>query len=198
VPPVNASGSGGTSGFAVASLIFGVLGGILFSVIFGIVALVRIRKTGQSGRGLAIAGLTLAGCWVLVIVVAVTAATVRDSGNDSSGTVAVTEAKPGDCVENLESFASITDLPIVSCADPHEGEVYAVFDLPDGPWPGETAIEQQVDERCQAELKTYAPTSADTVEMYTLRPQQRFWSRDHGVTCVATDERGATTGSVRD
>ncbi|WP_158647341.1 DUF4190 domain-containing protein [Actinoplanes sp. ATCC 53533] len=205
-------GSGGTSGFAIASLIFGILGGILFSVIFGIVALFQIRKRGQTGRGLAITGLVLSGCWVLLIAGGITVAIISDAGNSSassssgstadtdtdSGTVSVTKLKPGNCINGLNGIGSIEDLPVVSCALPHEGEVYAVFELPAGPWPGDTAVQEQSETRCKAELETYAPKAADTVEVLYLHPLQLSWSRDRGVTCVATDERGTSLGSVRD
>jgi hypothetical protein len=51
----------GTSGWAVAAFIFGLLGGLLLGVIFGVVALSKIRRTGQKGRGLAIAGINPVG-----------------------------------------------------------------------------------------------------------------------------------------
>ncbi|GAA3955601.1 DUF4190 domain-containing protein [Actinoplanes auranticolor] len=210
-PPPGASpypppGSGGTSGFAIASLIFGILGGILLSVIFGIVALVQIRKRGQTGRGMAIAGLTLSGCWVLLIIIGVTAAILSDSGDSSSntaagsngGSVSVTQLKPGDCINGIQTVGSVEDLPVISCALPHEGEVYATFNLPAGPWPGDSAVQKQAEKLCDAELKVYAPSPAATVEVLYLHPLQQSWSRDRGVTCVATDERGTTTGSVRD
>ena len=206
-------GGGGTSGFAIASLIFGILGGVLFSVIFGIVALFQIRKRGQTGRGLAITGLALSGCWVLLIAGGITAAIISDAGDSSassstgstgsttdtdSGTVAVTKLKPGNCINGINGTGSIEDLPVVACTLPHEGEVYAVFELPAGPWPGDTAVQEQSEKRCNAELKTYAPKAADTVDVLYLHPLQLSWSRDRGVTCVATDERGTSTGSVRD
>ncbi|WP_433724213.1 DUF4190 domain-containing protein [Actinoplanes sp. CA-051413] len=210
-PPPGASpypppGSGGTSGFAIASLIFGILGGILLSVIFGIVALVQIRKRGQKGRGMAIAGLTLSGCWVLLIIIGVTAAIISDSGNSSSstaggansGSVSVTQLKPGDCINGIQTVGSVEDLPVISCALPHEGEVYANFNLPAGPWPGDAEVQKQAEKLCEAELKAYAASPAETVEVLYLHPLQQSWSRDRGVTCVATDERGTTTGSVRD
>jgi hypothetical protein len=204
-PAYPAPGSGGTSGFAIASLIFGILGGLLFSVVFGIVALVQIRKRGQTGRGLAIAGLALSGCWVLLIAAGVTAAIISDSGDGGrtggatgNGTVSVATLGPGDCINGIQGTAAIEDLPVVPCALPHEGEVYAVFELPAGPWPGDTAVQSQSEKRCKAAFESYAPNAPDTVEVLFLHPLQQSWTRDRGVTCVATDERGTSTGSVRD
>lgn len=50
----------------------GLIGGVLLSVIFGCIALVKIRKAGQRGKGLAVAGLVLSAVWVLIIALAVT------------------------------------------------------------------------------------------------------------------------------
>lgn len=70
----------GTSGFAVVSLIFGIFGGPLFAVIFGHVALYKIKQTGQSGRGAALAGLVLGYGWFLVMLVAVIVASSTGPG----------------------------------------------------------------------------------------------------------------------
>src|SRR5437879_6309887 len=52
-----------TNGLAIASLVLGILWifwlGSILAVVFGHVALGQIRRSKQSGRGLAIAGLTL-------------------------------------------------------------------------------------------------------------------------------------------
>ena len=201
--PYPPPGSGGTSGFAIASLIFGIFGGVLLSVIFGIVALVQIRKRGQKGKGLAISGLVLSGCWLLLIIIGATYGIItgsddRSTSNNGSGSVSVTTLKRGDCVNGITTTGAIEDLPVVSCSTAHEGEVYAVFELADGPWPGNDVVQQQAESRCETLLKSYAPNAADTVEVLYLHPLQWSWSRDRGVTCVATDERGTTTGSVRD
>ena len=60
----------GTNWWAIVSLIFGLIGGVLISVVCGIVGLQRAKK-GQGGRGMAIAGLVLSGLWVLGIVAVV-------------------------------------------------------------------------------------------------------------------------------
>lgn len=55
---VRAGAGGGTNTFAILALVFGIVGGPL-GVILGHVALSQIRRTGQDGSGLAIAGLVL-------------------------------------------------------------------------------------------------------------------------------------------
>lgn len=69
-------GSGGqTDGFAIAALVFAVIGGILLAVIFALVSLSRIKKgKRQDGRGMAIAALWVSGGWVLLIAIVATLA----------------------------------------------------------------------------------------------------------------------------
>ena len=55
-----------TNGFAVASLILGLVTGTLLAVVFGHVALSQIKRTGEGGRGMAIAGLVLGYIWTSV------------------------------------------------------------------------------------------------------------------------------------
>lgn len=57
----------GTNGFAVASFVLGLLGLNLLGLVFGLVALRQIRRSpGETGRGLAIAGIVLSIVWVLL------------------------------------------------------------------------------------------------------------------------------------
>ena len=55
------------SGFAVATLVLGIMGIVLPAVICGIVALGQIRGGSYSGRGLVVAGLLISAAWVLLL-----------------------------------------------------------------------------------------------------------------------------------
>jgi hypothetical protein len=62
--------SAGTNGMAIASLVCSLLGwlcviGPILGLVFGFIALNQIKRTGQGGRGLALAGIIIG---VLVIV----------------------------------------------------------------------------------------------------------------------------------
>ena len=60
------SPASGTNGFAIAAFVLGLVGFVVLSVIFGIVALNKLRDRPQRGKGLAIAGLCLSGVWVVI------------------------------------------------------------------------------------------------------------------------------------
>ena len=60
-PPAyyGAPGSASTNGLAIAALVTGIVGVSLVAVILGHMAISQINKTGQQGKGMAIAGLVL-------------------------------------------------------------------------------------------------------------------------------------------
>lgn len=84
-PPYGVA-TGGTNGFAVASLVLGIvwlcgLGSIL-ALIFGLVALSQIEQRRQSGRGMAIAGIVLGAIGVALLVIGIIASAVSDDTSD--------------------------------------------------------------------------------------------------------------------
>jgi hypothetical protein len=72
----NAPVSAKTNGLAIASLILGIVGISIVAIILGHISLSQIKKTGEQGRGMALAG-TILGyvgfvitiIWVIVAVV---------------------------------------------------------------------------------------------------------------------------------
>ena len=58
-----------TNTLAVVSLVFGIVGGGLVAVILGHIARSQIRRTGESGSGMATAGLILGYFWLAVFVI---------------------------------------------------------------------------------------------------------------------------------
>jgi len=75
VPPAYYYVSRPTNGLAIASMILGVLVldgvGSVLALIFGIVALRQIRRRGEGGRGMAIAGVVLGSVGVVLVVAAI-------------------------------------------------------------------------------------------------------------------------------
>jgi hypothetical protein len=74
----------GTDGFAIAALVTGLLTMGIVPIVLGIIALSRIKRSGQDGRGLAIAGIVLGVIgllfWLLVIGGAIAFFTAFESG----------------------------------------------------------------------------------------------------------------------
>ncbi len=76
--------SAGTDGFAIAALVTGILLMAIVPIVLGIVALNRISRSGQEGKGLAIAGIVLGAIsavgWLLAIVGVIAFFTAYETG----------------------------------------------------------------------------------------------------------------------
>lgn len=64
----------GTNGLAIASLVCSLVGlfcgiGPIVGLVLGIIALNQIKKTGQDGRGMALAGVIISGISIALIVI---------------------------------------------------------------------------------------------------------------------------------
>jgi hypothetical protein len=186
----------GVNGFAVASLVFGVIGGCLLGVIFGIIALVKIRRTRQRGKVLAIIGLVLSVAWAVflaVLIVGVVQARIN-------GTLSY-DFQPGQCFERAQADAPAAATP-VDCAKPHFGEVYAVETVPDVSYPGKTAVEGFGHSKCPGEVIKALPAGKNHPDIMIayLFPQEASWALgDHTVKCFFRQRDGQPmTGLVKD
>jgi hypothetical protein len=146
------------------------------------------EESGKKKRRLVRNGIILV---VLLIVAGISV--VANLGNKN-----VTTLQAGDCVTKLEESDSVTTLPVVDCAKPHQGEVYFVFQLPDGAYPGDQKVQKDAEARCTTEINSYAGAGADEkFDIFYLRPSEDDWSRDRGITCIATDANKSVTGTIK-
>ena len=183
-----------TNWWALASLVFGILGGVVISVICGIVALKKARNGQQSGRGMAIAGLVLSGLWVLLLVAGTGIYLLMDKGS-----VTADEVKVGDCLAKLPDSSRVASVDVVPCAQPHKDEVFTVLTMPDGVYPDRAAIEEYKG-RCEPELATYSLDAAvdPAIKLFAIYPTEESWNDGHRtVTCIAAsdfDRTGSLAG----
>jgi hypothetical protein len=117
---------------------------------------------------------------------------VADAGTTSGLSV-------GDCV--LEMGSGSDPFRTVPCAQPHAAEVYAVFELPDGPFPGEDAVFDTVHRECLARFTDYVGVSYDAsrLGMTSIDPADKAsWYQDYReAVCMIIGEGGSLTGSVK-
>ncbi|WP_200306839.1 DUF4190 domain-containing protein [Streptomyces adelaidensis] len=198
------------NGLAIAGLVLGVLCFLPGVGLFlGIVALVQIRKKGERGKGMAVAGIVLSTVGALLMTLAFTTGGARDAwdgfrdaANDTGTAFAVDK---GDCFDtpsgSLESYAY--DVDIVPCDGEHDAEVFANFSMPEGAFPGDDAVTDAADEQCYARSETYAmdtwalPFDAD---VYYFTPTRQSWRLgDRLITCMFgnMDPEATLTGSLR-
>ena len=110
---------------------------------------------------------------------------------------AVYGLRPGQCVNSGSNSLSFT---LVSCASPHDAEVFARFSLPAAAWPGSSAVRQEAGDGCASRLSGYLNprfASIGLTQEYVY-PNRDAWQADQRtVVCEVSSGSGRLTGSVR-
>lgn len=201
-PPESAPSSPGpkrTDGYAVASLVMGLIGFLVITIpiglVLGVAGFVRARGGHRKGAGLALAGVALSVLWAAGAGLAAWSL-VNQPGEpkrDAKGevtapaTAAPDALKVGDCVGNVTE-GEVESVQAVPCTDEkREGKVYASFTLADGDWPGDTKIDELAGEGCTSRYEKAGSPEGDEAEVFFLRPTQDSWGLgDRDVSCVVS------------
>ncbi|MET9389768.1 DUF4190 domain-containing protein [Streptomyces sp. NPDC006624] len=193
---------------AVAALVLGVLCFLpAVGLVLGLIALAQIRRSGQSGRGMAVAGAALSSLGIVLWAVTLStgaAAEVWEGFKDGARGNESLSLRKGDCFDAPGGLEGDTyDVDPVPCEGRHDGEVFATVTLPGGAFPGDEKIAGIGDERCFALRDQYAMDSwamPSDVDVYYLMPSRDSWRfGDRVITCVFgnTEARAGLTGSLR-
>lgn len=201
-PPLN--------GLAIAALVLGILCFVpALGLILGLIALRQIRRKGDRGRGMAIAGSVLSSVglvlWTLFFATGGAAEFwdgFKEAARESN---AVFTVKKGECFDtttgSLEGLAY--DVDKVPCVGRHDGEVFAVVEVPGGAFPGDDSLTSLADDKCFALESDYVMDAwalPEHVDVYYLTPTRQSWRLgDREITCIFghTDPEGSLTGSLR-
>lgn len=156
----------------------------------------------------AIIGGVIGAIVVLVVIGGLVVRTLSAADRDNEtgeitegGNIAADSLQIGDCIEELLDGVPVTELPAVPCSEPHIGEVYAKFDLADGPFPGEETVAQQGETGCVDRLASFPQEILDDpgLEIFYLQPTQRSWELgDREIVCLTFYNDGPRTGSISD
>ncbi|MER5937744.1 DUF4190 domain-containing protein [Streptomyces sp. NPDC001928] len=198
------------NGVAIGALVLGILCFVpAVGLVLGLIALAQIKKKGERGKGMAIAGSILSCVGLVLWTLALSTGGASDfwdgfKGAASGEGTAYSLAK-GDCFDsptgNLEGDAY--DVDTVACSAPHDGEVFAVVTLPGGDYPGDDEISRTADDKCYALQDGYAMDTwavPDDVDVYYFIPSRQSWRfGDREITCLfgSTEEKGKLTGTLR-
>ncbi|MFD6548790.1 DUF4190 domain-containing protein [Streptomyces sp. NPDC058398] len=199
------------NGLAIAALVLGVLCFLpAVGLVLGIVALVQIKKRGERGKGMAVAGMVLSSVGVVLLALLVATGGARafwegfkEGARDSADSAFSLEV--GECFDtpggSLKGLA--TDVDKVPCSGGHDAEVFADFTMDEGDYPGDDTLADEADGRCYLLRNTYAMDSwavPENVGVYSFTPTSQSWRRgDREVSCLFgdADEKGGLTGSLR-
>ena len=223
--PQRRGAPGKANGLAIASFALGLIGitviGALASIVLGILALRQIRRTGQRGRGLAIAGLALSVLWLallgayLVRHYSGSTAPPASSGHGSSpaqqpgssaghGTLStnVFSLRPGQCFQNppaSQTVLGVTYVTVVPCSAPHNAQAFAQFTATGTGYPGVASLQRQADTGCHARIQKNVQTSKikNSMSLHYLYPLQTSWASGHKmITCLIVNSKPNMTTSL--
>ena len=110
---------------------------------------------------------------------------------------AVFGLRPGQCIDSGGNDLTFT---VLSCAAPHDAEVFATFSLPAAAWPGTSAVQQDAGNACASRLATYLNPQLATAALSQeyVYPNQAAWQvGERTVVCEVRAVSGQLTGSVR-
>src|SRR6266508_1981820 len=195
---------------------------LLAAIPLWIVALVQIRRTGEDGKGLAIAALVISGLQVIfggLILLAIIAAGGDDEPDASAPQTGYSQpatSAPTGPTDPAEIPVSIGALGVGKCFDdtakhdgevltrtcgvPHDAEVIGREDLPKRPYPGERAVSDSAQQACDAVFTSYigiSPYKSRFITSFSYPGKDSWDSGDREVICVVYDSGGAPfTGSV--
>lgn len=116
----------------------------------------------------------------------------------SGETISVFDLEVGQCLTLDHRAEELDQVGLVSCAQPHTAEVYAVIDhtAPIGaPFPGEEEVSSFADEECLVAFAGYVGVRYEASEIYStsLFPTAESWSSsgDREVVCLLVTGDGS-------
>lgn len=119
-----------------------------------------------------------------------------DSGQIvGAGDVEVDELRLGDCFDDPSpTTEQVTDLRGIPCSEPHENEVYHVFDLEEeGSWPGGDTLNSIGFDECFATFEPFvgAPYDSSRLDIGWIFPSKFGWEvdDDRQIMCLLFDIR---------
>jgi hypothetical protein len=199
--------AGRTSRWAIASFVLGLLGVVLLGVIFGIIALKRIGRLRQKGKGFAVAGLVLSGVWLVgVIALAIVADLNSATRSTTSGAIVhkgqlgAFSLRIGDCFDNPAGARSLSRLTAIPCTQPHNAQVFAKFKLSGSSFsfPGTAAVERLATRGCNARLSSIDKSkTTSSMTVHFLVPLQESWlGGQRGASCLIVNSTETLTSSL--
>ena len=199
--------SGKTSGWAITSFVLGLVGAVVISTIFGILALRRIKRTGQRGRGLAIAGIVLSVVWIVIFVVIAVVGNLSNATRSSStgrithsGNLSVFSLAVGDCFNNPPGATSLTTVTAIPCTQAHNAQIYAKFDVSGSfvSYPGTSALTRLATSGCNARIGSLDKSKiTNSMMVRFLYPLSNSWlSGNRTVACMIYDPTSNISSSL--
>ena len=111
----------------------------------------------------------------------------------SEGSVDAFKIRVGDCFNDTSSITGsdggeVSSLPAVPCSEPHDNEVYAVFDLETNEFPAGDSMSQMAFDSCMSRFQGFVGIDyeSSTLDILTLYPTRESWDLqgDREIVCA--------------
>ncbi|WP_187283188.1 DUF4190 domain-containing protein [Streptomyces sp. t39] len=203
------------NGLSIASLVLGIVCCIPpLGLVLGLVALTQIRRRGQRGKGMAVAGVVLSSLSTVLLVVFMATGGAGDfwrefkkGMDEASSASSPFDLAKGDCFDipgaEVPDETETESVPTKDCAEPHDAEVTGSYrlDEADG-YPASDAADAAMEKRCNGISDAYVPDPSalpSHVANYYFLPTRESWDLgDRTVTCALAATEGRLTGSFED
>lgn len=159
------------------------------------------RRTAALPALLLLLALAAAGCSSEPAASRDEAGSVRTEGAVDAFEVALGDCmdEPADAPEGTYDVESVRAVP---CDQPHDSEVYSVFELPEGEFPGEEELMETGDARCLEDFETFigVPYDDSKYDVSSLFPTRESWTSedDREYVCIVIAPEGERlTGSLK-
>lgn len=109
----------------------------------------------------------------------------------------VATAEVGDCVNTSDFEGEVTEIPTVECSEEHDAQVFHLFDMEDGDFPGDDAISTAAEEQCLPAFEEFVDTGyqESSLDINFIGPSQDTWDQadDREVICILYTMDGSTS-----
>ena len=105
----------------------------------------------------------------------------------------------GDCFNNVSS-EEVSEVPVVPCSEAHDNEVFHIFEVPDGDFPGDEALDEAAAEECVPAFESFVGIAYmdSGLDYFPLTPTEAGWTvyGDREIVCSVYDPDASVTGSL--
>jgi hypothetical protein len=119
-------------------------------------------------------------------------ATVTCLFGTSSRTIKlVVDLEPGDCFNDSSVPSDNKSVILLGCSNPHDNEIYAIFEIPGEKWPGEDTVADWSETHCLEAFESYVDTrwESSVLDFGWFFPLEESWVKydDRTVACILFD-----------
>lgn len=116
----------------------------------------------------------------------------RDSSGAivEGGSIGAFNVQVGDCFNDVSFDDEVSSVPGVPCAEPHDNETYAVFDVSVTSYPEGDGMSELAFESCMKRFESYVGKDyeSSSLDITTMFPSPQSWrENDREVICAVYD-----------